>query len=151
MRRLIQTETGVRALWKVTSAGRRLQFHSGIRELIGQFPVGSYLLRTVSPEGVTMSEYLPLESSNQTDFGTHERGRKRRSDRHQCDYTCGIVAKSFCALGEGDQSSVKPLSTKAAGSGARRRTYRIGPRALGFAICESSAFDEISPLCCTFC
>ena len=63
MRRLIQTETGVRAFWELTSAGRRLQFHNGIRELIGQFPTGSYLLRTVSPEAAMTSEYLPQKGS----------------------------------------------------------------------------------------
>ena len=72
MCRLIQTETGVRALWKLTSPGRRLQFHGGIRELIGQFPTGSYLLRTVHPEGATAPKNLPRFLSNQPDSGERE-------------------------------------------------------------------------------
>ena len=75
MRRLIQTETGVRALWKVTSAGRRLQFHNGIRELIGQFPTGSYLLRTVHPESDTLPEYLQEALPNQPDSGNRWLGK----------------------------------------------------------------------------
>ena len=55
MRRLIEIETGVRALWKAISAGCPLEFHGEIRELIGQFPTGSYKLRSVTTSSGQLS------------------------------------------------------------------------------------------------
>ena len=107
MRRLIQTETGVRAFWELTSAGRRLQFHNGIRELIGQFPTGSYLLRTVHPESDTTMEYLPPVFSNQPDSGTRLSGQTTCLERHHSDYISRISRRIVRRVGRGPTEAAK--------------------------------------------
>ena len=45
---------------------------------------------TVSPEGVTKSEYLPPDLSNQVDSTARESGRKTYLARHLFEDTAGL-------------------------------------------------------------
>ena len=107
MRRLIQTETGVRAFWELTSAGRRLQFHNGIRELIGQFPTGSYLLRTVHPESDTRLTNLSAVLQNQPDSGGLGIARKCPLLAIELSTRAGLVTASFEASVDADRRSLR--------------------------------------------
>jgi len=61
------------------------------RDPLGRIPIGSNSLRSVSPEGATAPEYLPIKP----DPGTREARQKKCDVCRQNDYTCEIVATKF--------------------------------------------------------
>ena len=56
-----------------------------------------FLLRTVSPEGVTMSEFLPPVLPNQLNSADRWRGQKMCLTCRPDNYICGVVATLFDA------------------------------------------------------
>ena len=72
-----------------------------IRDQFSKFPIGSSLLMSVSPEGLTAPENLPLFLSNQPASGDREDCHKTLAVCHHFDGTYGTSRRIFRRFGRG--------------------------------------------------